>query len=333
MYQVSILVPVYKVEKYIERCARSLLEQTYKNLEYIFVDDCSPDKSVEILKDVMKEYPDRKEHVHIVSHKKNRGLAASRNTALDAAIGTFICNVDSDDYLDLDAVRLLVEKQMETGADIVSGNSYIILPSGIKKAYDAPYNNQHEMLLKALASRGGTHSVCRRLIKLSLYKDNNIRPKEGVNNLEDWQQTAPLVYCAKSIARIDDHIYYYNCVNENSYMYTTSNQASIRLWDQSIESVKIMEDFFSDKEQEYRDLARRAVLYMKKSRMCLAARHRNREYFEKMKNEIATGYTDCYDEIGWDKPLVRAFICNYTLNGFCRRAYALCRRIFFPNNR
>ena len=72
--KVSVIIPVYKVEAYAERCARSLMEQTFPDIEFIFVDDCSPDKSVEILKDVMKEYPDRKEHVHIVSHKKNRGL-------------------------------------------------------------------------------------------------------------------------------------------------------------------------------------------------------------------------------------------------------------------
>ena len=102
MYQVSILVPVYGVEKYIERCARSLFEQTYENLEYIFVNDCTPDKSMEILMRVMEDYPNRKGNVRIFHHEHNRGLSAARNTALDAATSPFVTHVDSDDYLDCD---------------------------------------------------------------------------------------------------------------------------------------------------------------------------------------------------------------------------------------
>ena len=150
MYLVSILVPVYKVEKYIEQCARSLFEQTYDNLEYIFLDDCSPDNSIEILKRVMEDYPERKAQVRIIRHERNRGLAAARNTALDAANGPFVTHVDSDDYLGRDAIRLLVKKQEETGADIVSGNYYEVWSSGIKKVSEPPCNDQYEMLLQEI---------------------------------------------------------------------------------------------------------------------------------------------------------------------------------------
>ena len=145
MYLVSILVPIYKVEKYIERCAISLFEQTYDNIEYIFVDDCLPDNSISILKEVVERYPQRKNKVCILHHEKNRGLSAARNTAINAASGLFISHVDSDDYLDPDAIKLLVEKQLETGADIVTGNHYIVQNSGIKKMYEAEYNDKPEM--------------------------------------------------------------------------------------------------------------------------------------------------------------------------------------------
>ena len=75
---VSILVPIYNVERYIERCARSVFEQTYKNLEFIFVDDCSPDKSVKILERVAEDYPQWKGRIKILHHDYNRGLAAAR---------------------------------------------------------------------------------------------------------------------------------------------------------------------------------------------------------------------------------------------------------------
>ena len=148
MYLVSILVPVYGVEKYIERCARSLFEQTYNNLEYIFVDDCTPDNSIAILKRVMEEYPMRKGQVRILRHERNRGIAAARNTALDAAQGSFLSHVDSDDYLARDAIRLLVNKQVETGADIVTGIFSIITHKGIQQSYRIDYNDKHSMLLK-----------------------------------------------------------------------------------------------------------------------------------------------------------------------------------------
>lgn len=328
MYQVSVLVPVYRVEQYIERCARSLFEQTYANLEYIFVDDCSPDNSIAILKKVLEDYPARQAQVRIIRHERNRGLSAARNTAIDAAQGLFITHVDSDDYLDRDAIRLLVDKQVETGADIVTGNFYAVFPSRVKKGFEPSYENQHKMLLKTLSSHSGTHAVWRRLINASLYRNHHIRPKEGVNNLEDWQQLAVLVYYADKIARIDNHIYYYDCTNNHSYMSETSNLPSIELWNQSIESVRILEDFFSDKELEYNHLARSLVAYMLKSRMCLAARHRKRAYFDRMKRMIVTHYADCYDEIGWNNPFVRAFTCNYLLNGFCRRVYIFLMKTF-----
>ena len=121
---VSILVPIYNVDKYIERCMRSIFEQTYRDIEYIFVDDCATDNSIEILQNVIQEYPDRKEHIRIISHEKNRGLAAARNTSVNNCQTDFLMHVDSDDYLEKNAVELLVNKQKETNADIVSGCAF-----------------------------------------------------------------------------------------------------------------------------------------------------------------------------------------------------------------
>ena len=101
---VSVAVPVYAVERYIDRCARSLFEQTYDALEFVFVDDVSPDASIEILSSLVKEYPARAAAVKMVRHPVNRGLSAARNTALEHCAGEFITHVDSDDYLEPDAI-------------------------------------------------------------------------------------------------------------------------------------------------------------------------------------------------------------------------------------
>ena len=166
---------------------------------------------------------------------------------------------------------------------------------------------------------GTTHVIWGRLINIQLYRDYHILPKEGVDYAEDWQQIAKLVYYAEKVAKISNHIYYYNCTNNSSYVFAMYNKLSITLWNQYIESAILIEDFFSDKEQEYRDLSRRAVFFIIKTRMSLAAKWREKEFFENMKQKIKTEYADCYDEVGWDNLLVRAFMCNYTLNGIYRR--------------
>ena len=80
MMKVSLLVPVYGVEKYIRQCSRTLFGQTYDDIEYVFVDDCSPDNSVAVIRQVLAEYPHREQQVRIVRHDHNRGLEATRKT-------------------------------------------------------------------------------------------------------------------------------------------------------------------------------------------------------------------------------------------------------------
>ena len=90
---VSVIVPIYGVEPYIEKCARSLFEQSLENMEFIFVNDCTPDKSVEILRQVIEDYPRRYLQIQIIEHEENRGLAMARNSGLLIAKGEYIIPV------------------------------------------------------------------------------------------------------------------------------------------------------------------------------------------------------------------------------------------------
>ena len=123
MPTVSILVPIYGVEQYIERCAETLLRQSYSDIEYVFVNDCTKDRSVEILRQVIDRFPARKAQVRLISHERNRGLGGARHTAFAASRGRYIMHVDSDDLLPLDAVEKLVVAAMKSKADIVDGGS------------------------------------------------------------------------------------------------------------------------------------------------------------------------------------------------------------------
>ena len=96
---VSVIIPIYKVEKYVCRCAETLMQQTLEDVEYIFVDDATPDKSMEVLSTVLAKYPHREEQIHIIHHKKNQGLPAARNSGLRIATGEYVFHCDSDDYV------------------------------------------------------------------------------------------------------------------------------------------------------------------------------------------------------------------------------------------
>ena len=105
--KVSVIVLIYKVEKYIERCARSLFCQTMQDIEYVFVNDCTPDCSIQILQSVIDEYPQRKSDIKIISHEKNMGSGVARNTGLEVADGEYIIYCDGDDWVDPDMYEKL----------------------------------------------------------------------------------------------------------------------------------------------------------------------------------------------------------------------------------
>ena len=119
MPKVSVIVPVYGVEKYIERCARSLFEQTLDDIEYLFIDDCTTDRSIEILQQVLEEYPQRKPQVTIHRMEQNSGQAAVRKWGMQNATGEYVIHCDSDDWVDTDMYRAMYEKAKEEDADVV----------------------------------------------------------------------------------------------------------------------------------------------------------------------------------------------------------------------
>ena len=207
--KISILVPVYGVEKYISQCAKTLFEQTYNDIEYIFVDDCSPDNSIAVLQQVLANYPRRQHQVNIIRHEHNRGLGAARKTAFDFATGDFVMNVDSDDYLSLDAVEKLVNKQKETGADIISSSYMSHFEDGTTVPHQEPHLNKDGCLKLMLIQNTLLPHIWARLIRRNLYVEHEISSVEGINMAEDLALTPRLIHAAESISYIEDITYYY----------------------------------------------------------------------------------------------------------------------------
>lgn len=210
---VSIIIPVYGVEEYIARCARSVFEQTYQNLEIIFVDDCTPDNSIDVLKKVMEEYPERKEQVKILRHDHNRGLSAARNTGIDAAAGDYIYFLDSDDAITEDGIDTLINPLKNSTYDFVIGNiEYVDFPqlNGIPqlKAKDGPIMDN-----SVLESYNNSLWYCmawNKLLNKKFVITNKLYFKEGIIS-EDELWSFLLSVTAKSMYVVSKPTYiYYN---------------------------------------------------------------------------------------------------------------------------
>ena len=213
---VSLCVPVYGVEKYIERCAISLFSQTYTNCEFLFVNDCTKDNSVKLLFTIIERYSYISNRVKIIDHKYNKGLAAARNTALEHVRGEFLIWVDADDYLSLDAVEKLVYQQQIGDFDIVTSN-YVEEHNGYSKPVIRPHHESKTDMLNSVLMFNEAVTVWGQLIKTSIYSSYNLKCLEGVNMGEDYQVRPLLIYHAQNIAHLDDYLYHYECSNTLSY--------------------------------------------------------------------------------------------------------------------
>lgn len=246
---VSILVPFYCVEKYIERCAVSLFEQTYDNIEYIFVDDCGKDRSGAILNEVIDRYPQRANCVKIVRQERNSGTAVARNTAVRDASGEFVMFVDSDDWVDKSIVAKCVERQRETGADIVITDYNIAYPDKIATEDWQDAKDNIDLCLGQLQSKQ-RWGLWAELINRSLFVDNNIWMREGCNMGEDFHTSPRLSYCASNgIAYLHERLYYYNKCNTGSYT-QSFDESRCKQVDGGYE---VLNEFFADKGEKFVD--------------------------------------------------------------------------------
>jgi len=210
--KVSVLVPVYKVSDYIERCVESLFSQTFVDIEYIFVNDATPDDSIEKLLKTLERYPDRKKQVQIINHNTNKGIATTRNTALEASCGDYISVVDSDDYVESDMIEKLYQKAIAEDADIVIMD-YIVEKnngSAIVNEYISETNKYFDEFV--VYDRFIT-VFWNKLIRRSLFIHPECKIPDGMNFLEDKHAVARMYFYATKIVKVDKAFYHYNKTN------------------------------------------------------------------------------------------------------------------------
>lgn len=251
MPKVSVLIPVYGVEKYIRRCAVSLFEQTLEEVEYIFVDDCSEDKSISVLEETIERFPNSYAKVKILHHSENRGSAAARNTALNMATGEYIIVIDSDDFIESTMLEDLYNSAIDDMADIVVSDYWVNFKDRtVYKKQKAPTTGYE--CLKALL-RGELHaSTSNKLVARKLFIDNNIFHYEGLNFSEDMSVLFRLFYYARKVSYLPHAYLHY--VQYNTFSYTTTISENSRK--NIIRLVDIVETFFQVNKIQDNDLWR-----------------------------------------------------------------------------
>lgn len=216
MLRVSVIIPIYRVEAFIERCVRSLFEQTLKkDVEFIFVDDASPDKSVTIVRQCLEGYPNRKEQTLILVHPENRGLPAARNTGLRAARGKYIFHCDSDDYLDSYALEEMVEAAEKNLADMVWCDWYLTLARNERYMKQPDYSKPLEVL-KGMLSGSMKYNVWNKLVRRTLYIEHGIVFPIGYGMGEDMTMIR-LAACAVRVCYLPKAFYHYVRQNEQGF--------------------------------------------------------------------------------------------------------------------
>lgn len=218
--KVSIIVPIYKVEGFIERCARSLMEQTLGEVEFIFVDDASPDRSMEILHRTLTEYPERQEQVRILTHEQNKGLPAARNTGLEVATGEYIFHCDSDDFVEREMLAEMYEAAKKADADILWSDFWLSFEQNERYMQVRSYATPREALLGVLEG-AMKYNVWNKLVSRSLYNENNIWFPTGHSMGEDMTMIR-LLACAKRVAYIPKAYYHYVRLNMSALTQTFS---------------------------------------------------------------------------------------------------------------
>lgn len=209
----SIIVPIYRVEKYIEQCAISLFEQTLGDIEYIFVDDCSPDNSASVLLQVLNDYPSRRSNVKIIHHENNCGLAQARMTGFQYAKGIFLASIDSDDWIEPETFENLVCYARNNDSDVLIYDLISYEKSGKSTVWinniERSSNPVSDLFL------GRIYPIIKTCIFKRFFVDDGFLTLPTSDMAEDLVYSTHLLYYAKKVLHFNKPLYHYR-YNEQS---------------------------------------------------------------------------------------------------------------------
>lgn len=223
-FKVSVIVPIYKSEKYIEKCVCSLLEQTLDDVEYIFVDDATPDNSMQVLYQIIERYPHRANNCKVIHHKQNKGVAAARNTGLAASNGKYIIYCDSDDWVELTMFEEMYKVAEEQNSDIVICDFRMVCNNSVINFYSVDWTNDKIHSLQNYISYVWT-VVWNMLVKRDIYMRNQLKSLEkNATYCEDFNLAVKLLFHADKVVHLNKVLYNYNQLNASSIMHNLNEK-------------------------------------------------------------------------------------------------------------
>ena len=224
--KISVINAVYRAENYISRCLESLFEQTLDDVEFVFVDDASPDKSIEIVETWLNKYPHRKEFTKIIRHKQNMGVSATRRDGLDVCTGEYIIACDPDDWIDRNMYEEMFSVANESGADMVRCD-YILEWKNKSQVVTHDFQDtiSSQEIIDAFINgtlEGYTPTF---LIKRSIISEHNITFINGINLCEDLMFLLKVASHSKKIAYLKAPFYHYDQYSNSSSLRVSINHS------------------------------------------------------------------------------------------------------------
>lgn len=249
---ISVIVPIYKVEAYLDRCVQSIVAQSYKNLEIILVDDGSPDRCPEMCESWAKKDP----RIRVI-HKKNGGLSDARNAGMAAATGTYIAFLDSDDWIDPNMYELLYQRITEDHCDISACGVEMFWEDGSREPCMLTSPGKHVLDHKQAMSAILQESLLKQPVWYKLYKAALIRdllfPVGKYHEDAFWSYLA--VSGAKRVSVFDTPCYHY-AQRKGSIM---GESYSLRRLD-NLEAKELQLQYMKDKLPEFVPLSHKNLL-------------------------------------------------------------------------
>lgn len=245
MMKISIIVPVYNVTDYIVRCWDSIRNQSYKNLEVLFVDDCGTDDSIAKLDSCIASYEDY--DVRILHHSRNRGLSAARNTGLEAATGDYVYFLDSDDDITPDCIESLVAPLSERNYDLVIGDYSVVGEGGY-----LPLNlgegavETNDEVMRTYAAGDWYVMAWNKLCRREFLLENNLFFKDGLIH-EDVLWTFKVACKAENLYVVKKPVYNYY-VRSSSIMTSMSIEKDVNTYVEVFDNIA---SFVKDEGREY----------------------------------------------------------------------------------
>lgn len=243
---ISVIVPIYNVSRFIGRCAESLMQQTFRDAEFIFVNDATPDDSVSILESVLAKYPERA--VRLVSHERNQGLPASRKTGMKYAQGRFIYHCDGDDRVEPDLLEKMYKAAMDNGADYVYCDFFLTFGENERYMHNPAYGTPDEMLRKGFLSGACKYNYWNKLAARELY-EGVVFPVDHRKGGEDMVMIG-ILSRARAVAYVPEALYHYVKTNTGAISESFSEQRLTDIKHNADTAISLLSDYDGDLTKE-----------------------------------------------------------------------------------